>query len=183
MWHFNEELAARADIAPTYRRPFSVWFRDVLWRSPATRAVVGLTGLAILAGGLWWLSQVSTESDDSPSPQQTESPPETPSPAAGALGRGNQISNRYSFVEQPEAFDLTLAAYQEALDLDPDNAAIPAEIARLYTAGMRKGGGVSNLMPEAERWAARAVELEPDSTRVSRMLWDLERARAQPDHP
>jgi len=181
-------LEVRAGIAPTYRRPLSVWLRDELLCTPARRALVGALAVAILAGAAIWIrGMVNTDGSALPpragsTPSAAASSPETPSPAAGALGRGDRLAGRYSFFEQPEAFGLALAEYQEALGLDSDNAAVPAEIARLYTQGMMKGAGISSLMPEAERWSARAVELDPGSNLVSTMLWDLERTRAQPHH-
>ena len=62
-----------------------------------------------------------------------------------------------------------MAAFRNALDLDPRLAAAAAEIGYLYIFRFESGARAESMLPEVERWGRRAVQLDPNNSRG----WDL----------
>jgi tetratricopeptide (TPR) repeat protein len=79
-----------------------------------------------------------------------------------ALRRGQYFQNRYNNLHKMEDFELGLEALQQALEIDPSLAEAAALIAFLY--GSRWEAGDQNAPAEIDRWARRAVALDPGNS-------------------
>jgi eukaryotic-like serine/threonine-protein kinase len=86
-----------------------------------------------------------------------------------AFQRGVYISNRYNNLHEPADFERAMAAFKEALALDATFADAAAEIGMLYVFKREAGAPFEQVLPEILRWARRAVDLNPRTSRG----WDL----------
>lgn len=79
-----------------------------------------------------------------------------------ALRRGQYFQNRYNNLHKMEDFNLALEALKRALEIDPSLAQAAALIAFLY--GSRWVAGDQAAPAELERWASRAIALDPGNS-------------------
>ena len=87
-----------------------------------------------------------------------------------AFQRGVYISNRYNNLHEPADFERAMAAFKEALALDATFADAAAEIGMLFRVQARSGCAIrTGAAREILRWARRAVDLNPRTSRG----WDL----------
>ena len=102
------------------------------------------------------------------------------SPAEVEIRKGQYVSNRYTILREPGDFDLALAAFERALELDSRSAAAAVEIANLYI--FRLEGGDMGALANVESWSDRAIELDPRSSGGWGVRSYVEGRRLHPDH-
>ena len=132
--------------------------RDILWSADYEGAVGGALELARqaaddLAAVLGGVAPVVAEADRNPL-----------SEAEQMLRRGNYYSNRYNSLYQPGDFDYAVDAFDRALDLDPQLSDAAAALAVLNLFKLESGtGSPVELIPEADKWARQALEIDDRS--------------------
>lgn len=77
-----------------------------------------------------------------------------------AYQRGSYFFRLYANRKQPDDFNHSLSDFQHALELDPVNSRNAASIARLYVAKIDSGAPLSEVIPEIDQWAYRALQLD-----------------------
>jgi tetratricopeptide (TPR) repeat protein len=80
------------------------------------------------------------------------------------LQRGQYFLNRYNNLRTNEDFELALETLQKALELDPSLAQASALIAFMYGARWEGETGDEEDAAELERWARKAIEINPDNS-------------------
>jgi len=97
--------------------------------------------------------------------QRRPSPSAAPSSRASALelalNRGQYYGRIYNNRYQQTDYDLALAAYRDALQIDPRSAAAAAGIAYLKIFEMQGGTPPERVLPDLDQWSARAIEFDP----------------------
>ena len=95
-------------------------------------------------------------------PQSTTSNSE----AELAYQRGMHHFNRYNNQHEKKDFDQGLAAFQQALALEPRMADAAAGIAWLYQFAIEAGTPVEQALPEMRQWGQRALEMDEHNSRA-----------------
>lgn len=115
------------------------------------------------------------------------------SPAATAAGRaanseaelafrkGEHFRDRFNDLHQAGDFDVALAAFKRALELDPKLADAAAEISRLYLMKLDATGPTPELISEIENWARKALDANPRCGRAYFTLASAEQWRPHGD--
>ena len=101
-------------------------------------------------------------------PQSTTSNSE----AELAYQRGMHHFNRYNNQHEKKDFDQGLAAFQQALTLEPRMVDAAAGIAWLYEFAIEAGTPVGQALPEMRKWGQRALEMDNRNSRA----WALKTA-------
>ncbi len=112
-------------------------------------------------------------------------PNTSPVPTAGvsseaelAFREGTFSSNRYNNLHNQRDFDLALAAFERAVALAPGLADAAGEIAMLYVYRFESGTmPARETIPAIERWASRALAINPCSVRGLSALGAVELER------
>ena len=112
-------------------------------------------------------------------------PPASPSGDAAELAfqRGLYYANRFATLVDPAGFAPALAAFEEALRLNPRRADAAAQIATLHA--RRTGNGLAPAAatrPDVELWAHRAIDVDPHSAEAWAALASAERDSQQPNY-
>jgi tetratricopeptide (TPR) repeat protein/predicted Ser/Thr protein kinase len=90
----------------------------------------------------------------------------TSSAAELAYQEGLHHFNRFNYQHRTEDFDRALAAYQRALERDPQMAQAAAEIGWLYVFKLEAGAPLDEVLPETQRWSRRALEIDGTNSRA-----------------
>jgi eukaryotic-like serine/threonine-protein kinase len=98
-----------------------------------------------------------------------------------AYQQGLHHFNRYNNQHLQEDFDRALAAFQRALQIDPRMAQAAADAGYLYLFRQEAGSPGSEVLPEAERWATRAIQIAPNNSRALSLLTNVELRRSDED--
>ena len=77
-----------------------------------------------------------------------------------AFQRGLYYQRAYSNRKTPDDFNSALADLKHALELDPTNARASASLAFLYGARIEAGAPLAEVLPEIDRWAYQALQLD-----------------------
>ncbi len=77
-----------------------------------------------------------------------------------ALRQGQHYGNRYNNRHYEADYRIARASLTRALELDPKLSEAAAEIAYLYLYRQNAGDPAETVVPEAERWARRALQIE-----------------------
>jgi len=89
-----------------------------------------------------------------------------------ALRRGQHYGNRYNNLHHDADYRIALTSLTRALELDPKLSEAAAEIAYLYLYRQNAGDSAETVMPEAERWAHRALQIEGrTATAWAALVW------------
>jgi serine/threonine protein kinase/tetratricopeptide (TPR) repeat protein len=91
-----------------------------------------------------------------------------------AFQRGRHFSDRYNNRHDRNDFDRAIASFREALDLSPSMADAAAGIGYLHVFKLEAGAPLEVMLPEIERWARLAVQLDPRSSRGWALLASAE---------
>ncbi len=135
-------------------------------RGPRSNLYIVLVLLAIIAGGIWLISQIGI------GPEYRVQPLFLATPTATRTADSYLLAAEAYFnagkIEDPADTD-AIDAYRLALELDPENARARADLARLLTYSTRllstSAEQVARL-EEARQESAQAVELAPDDSTV-----------------
>jgi eukaryotic-like serine/threonine-protein kinase len=107
---------------------------------------------------------------------------QTANPAAmQALQKGQFLSNRFNNTHEKRDFDSALAAFSEALRLDPGLAQAAAELAILHVFATEGGASPADALPTVAKWAETAVRLDPRNGRGWAARAFVEFAQPWPD--
>ena len=136
--------------------------RDVLW-SHSYEGKKGSYGEILKQAALGILAALRPSTF--PQIQQTALAA-TFSEAERAFRRAEYYANRFNNSHQPEDFETSLRAYQQALELDPDLEDAAAGIAFLHLFQIETGLPPEEALLELVSWANRALELNRDSARA-----------------
>ena len=77
-----------------------------------------------------------------------------------AYQRGMHHFNRYNYQHEKKEFEQGLAAFQQALTLEPRMADAAAGIAWLYEFAIEAGTPVEQALPAIRQWGQRALEMD-----------------------
>ena len=89
-----------------------------------------------------------------------------------ALRQGQHHANRYNNLHHEADYRIALTSLTRALELDPKLSEAAAEIAYLYLYRQNAGDSAETAMPEAERWAHRALQIEGrTATAWAALVW------------
>ncbi|MCA1562811.1 MAG: hypothetical protein LC804_21925, partial [Acidobacteria bacterium] len=89
-----------------------------------------------------------------------------------ALRQGQHYGNRYNNLHHETDYRIALAALTRALELDPKLSEAAAEIAYLYLYRQNAGEPAETVIPEAERWALRALQIEGRTAKAwAALVW------------
>jgi len=83
-----------------------------------------------------------------------------------AYQRGMHHFNRYNNQHEKAEFDLSLAAFQRTLALDPRMADAAAGMAWLYEFAIEAGSPVEQTLPDVRQWAQRAIDIDNRNSRA-----------------
>jgi serine/threonine protein kinase/tetratricopeptide (TPR) repeat protein len=74
--------------------------------------------------------------------------------------RGYHHLRSYYNLKQAEDYEDALSDLKRALELDPNNARAAAYIARLYISKIESGASLGEILPEADKWAYQAIQID-----------------------
>jgi TolB-like protein/predicted Ser/Thr protein kinase len=83
-----------------------------------------------------------------------------------AYQRGMHYFNRYNYQHEKDDFDQGLAAFKQALALEPRMADAAAGIAWLHEFAIEAGKPVEQELPLMQQWAQRALEMDARNSRA-----------------
>lgn len=78
-----------------------------------------------------------------------------------AFRQGKYYSNRYNNQREQGDFDIAIAAFKRAMELDPKLADAAAEISRLYIFAIESGAPADQVQAEIGKWTSRALKINP----------------------
>jgi TolB-like protein len=87
-----------------------------------------------------------------------------------AFREGEHHLDRYNNQHDVADFETSFKALSRALELNPQLANAAADISRLYGMKSEADGAATELLDEAEKWARRALEIDPRNGRAFFML-------------
>jgi serine/threonine protein kinase/tetratricopeptide (TPR) repeat protein len=83
-----------------------------------------------------------------------------------AYQRGLHHFDHYNNQHEKSDFDQSLAAFQQALTLDPKLADAAACVAWLYEFQIEAGAPLDQMLPEVRRWGQRAIDIDERNSRA-----------------
>ncbi len=90
------------------------------------------------------------------------------------LQQGRYYANLYRNLGRESDMAQALAAYERALELDPRRADTAGEIAVLHTFSLDRGVAIAEVQAEVERWARKALDLDPNCSKAWAALGEIE---------
>ena len=83
-----------------------------------------------------------------------------------AYQRGMHHFNRYNYQHEQKDFDQGLAAFEQALTLEPRMADAAAGIAWMHQFAIEAGTPVEQALPQMRQWVQRALEMDERNSRA-----------------
>jgi serine/threonine protein kinase len=90
------------------------------------------------------------------------------------LQRGLYYLNLFRNLGRPGDFERAAAALREAVDIEPQRVDAPVAMALLHSARIVTGAPPSEVIPECEKWARRALSVDPRSSKAWAILSEIE---------
>src|SRR5262249_49566625 len=88
--------------------------------------------------------------------------------------RGSYHLNMFTNLGRPSDVERAASAFEQAAALDPGNVDAAVGMALLHDARIPKGGPPAEAIPESEKWARRAIGIDPRCSTAWAVLCDLE---------